>query len=140
MDKDVGGDFFVFNVERNGRFSSRADEKGIDEMNVALGLEKGGENGAQVVGAVGQLDDEEIALAECDGVFLEDKLGLVGIIDDDSGDGRVGGVEDGEGDNMDVVRGEQRDDIEQSPRFVRHEDGELLDPVSGETFGYVHVY
>ncbi len=94
-------------------------------MDVDFRFEKGSEDAFEF-GFVGNLDCEHITFGVGEIVVHHQLAGAVWIIDDESHDRTVRGVEDGRGDDMDVVVFQDRGEVVEPSHMVFGEDGELF--------------
>ena len=118
------GQFEIFEVEGDYRFVVGAADQGVGVVDVDLGLDEGVECLFESCFRI-DFDHEQVRLGKSEVIFHQDFAGLIRVVDYDAYDGAVGGIEDGEGEDVDIPRVEQADEVVEAAEAVGGEDGEL---------------
>ena len=102
-----------------------ADEQGIAEVDIDLGLEQGGQHARQVGGSLFQFGHNEFAYPVSNVIAAEEFLEFFGIAHDDPRDRCFGGVLDTQGEDDHTLLVEHLDNLHQRADAVGEEDGIL---------------
>lgn len=129
--KGLGGDVGVFEADDEGGAVVGALDQAVDVMDVEFGFEEGGEDAGEAA-FVGDFDGENLGFGVGEVVIDKKFTGFVEVVDDEAKNGAVGGVDDGEGDDVNVVSLEEGGEVGEAADAVFDKDGELADRVVGD--------
>lgn len=118
------GQFEIFEVEGDYGFVVGSADQGVGVVDVDFGLDQGAE-GLFESGFRIDFDHEQVGLGKSEVVFHKNFPSLIGVIHHDADDGTIRGIEDGEGEDVDIPRIEQADEVVEAAEAVGGEDGEL---------------
>src|SRR5581483_3038266 len=101
-------------------------DEGVEVVDVDFGLEQGGHDAGEFGGGI-QFNDEQITFSEGEVVLVKQFPGAVGVVGHEADDGAIAGVQDGQGEDVDLMRAEKRGKVVKAAEPISGEYGELFD-------------